>query len=132
MVLKIINKNMKRILGIVILILLIGSCYYDKEEILYPVDLNSCDTSNVTYAGSISPILLQYCTMCHGSNFATSGGGVNLNDYANVKTYVDNGKFIGTIKHDTGFSPMPKGGGKISDCNITIIEKWINSGSPNN
>jgi hypothetical protein len=132
MVHKIINKTMKRILGIAVLVLLIGSCYYDKEELLYPVDLNSCDTSNVTYAVSISPIVSQYCTMCHGTSYATSGGGVKLDDYANLKTYAENGKLLGTIKHDTGFSPMPKGGGMINDCNILIIEKWINNGSPNN
>ncbi len=129
---KIINKTMKRIFGIMILIILIGSCYYDKEELLYPVDLNSCDTTNVTFSSGVSPLLSQYCLMCHGANYATSGGGVNLNDYANVKTYVDNGKLMGTIKHETGFSPMPKGGGMMNDCNILIIDTWITKGSLNN
>jgi hypothetical protein len=129
---KIINKTMKRIFGILILMILIGSCYYDKEELLYPVDLNSCDTSNVSYSSGVSPLLSQYCLMCHGANYTTSGGGVNLNDYANVKTYVDNGKLMGSIKHETGFSPMPKGGGMMNDCIIAIFESWITKGSLNN
>jgi hypothetical protein len=123
---------MRRIFGILILFFLIGSCYYDKEELLYPVDLNSCDTTNITYSTGVSPLISNYCLMCHGANYATSGGGVNLNDYNNLKTYVENGKLMGTIKHETGYSPMPKGGGMLNECSISIIQSWINNGSPNN
>jgi len=27
---------------------------------------------------------------------------------------------------------MPQNGNKLSDCNITKIEKWITAGAPNN
>lgn len=43
-----------------------------------------------------------------------------------------NGKLMGAIQHLPGFSAMPKGGGKITDCNILILNSWISKGILNN
>jgi hypothetical protein len=42
------------------------------------------------------------------------------------------GKLLGTINHAAGFSPMPKGGAKLSSCRIATIKKWIDAGMLNN
>jgi len=39
---------------------------------------------------------------------------------------------MGTIKHESGWSPMPKNGNKLSDCKIQKIDRWILDGTPNN
>jgi mono/diheme cytochrome c family protein len=70
------------------------------------------------------------CNACHSS--ASASGGVILDTYIGVKSQVDNGKLKGTINHDTGFKVMPPSGTKISECNLTIIDKWIADGAPNN
>jgi hypothetical protein len=107
------------------------SCYYDKEEILYPQGV--CDTtSSITFSVSITPILSANCTSasCHGGN--TPAAGIKLDVYAGVKTVADNGKLVGAISYAAGFSPMPKNGAKISDCNIAKIKKWVAAGALNN
>jgi hypothetical protein len=52
--------------------------------------------------------------------------------YSDVILRVDDGSLIGSINHDNGFSPMPKGSSKLNLCNITVIQKWIDDGAPNN
>jgi hypothetical protein len=108
----------------------ISSCYYDKEELLYPQGSNTCDTTSVTYSGAVTSILNTYCVSCH-SGTAPSGS-ISLNSYTAVKAQVTNGKLMGSINHASGFSPMPKNASKLSSCNISKIQKWVNAGSPNN
>lgn len=69
---------------------------------------------------------------CH--NAATASAGANLSTYTAIKTYITNSKdfFIGSIKHTSGFSAMPKGGTKLATCDISKIESWINAGMLNN
>jgi hypothetical protein len=103
-------------------------CYYDKEEILYPQTV--CDTASVTYSSSVVPILISNCTSCHGGN--TPSAGIKLDVYADVKIQVINGRLWGAVSHAISYSPMPKNGTKMSDCNLTKIKKWIDAGAPNN
>jgi cytochrome c5 len=117
----------------ILLIVFISGCYYDTEERLYPVVSTSCDLTNVTFAGTVKPILQASCLNCHSnSNAVNSGVGIKLENYADVKTYVANGKLMGTVKHLIGFQEMPQGGGKISDCEINQLQKWIDNGILNN
>jgi hypothetical protein len=117
----------------ILLIASFQSCYYDKEELLYPELSSNCDTSNVTYSNTIVSILDLNCLSCHSNSAASAyGGGVKLESYPNVKIYVDNGALLGSVQHSSGFSPMPKGAEKMSVCKITQIAVWINAGAPNN
>lgn len=124
-----------RILMLLIFIALsvLYGCYYDSKEYLYPQDIAACNTTNVTYNLSVRPILNSYCLSCHSNNSASSlGGNVRLEMYSDVILRVDDGSLIGSINHDNGFSPMPKGSSKLNLCNITVIQKWIDDGAPNN
>lgn len=106
------------------------SCYYDTEESLYP-DLGSCDTTNVTYSGSIVPLLDNNCLSCHAAGVAADkGGSIDLDGYQNV---FDNKDYIlGSIKHQSPSKPMPKNAAKIKDCLIQQFEIWVADGAPNN
>ncbi len=88
-----------------------------------------CDPTSFTFEKAIFPLMKTYCIGCHNDNLAS--GDINLKDYAAIKDIVEKGRLLGTARHDTGFSPMPPGQ-KLSDCNITQIEKWINDGAKNN
>lgn len=90
----------------------------------------SCDTTVVTYSGTIKPLLDVYCTNCHGVD-PSNGGGIDLTTWDNVKSFVDGGSFLGDVRQESGYNPMPKGGAKLSDCNISKIEAWINRGAKN-
>jgi hypothetical protein len=120
------------IAGIGIIVTLpLRSCYYDSKEYLFPVVNNTCDTSNVTYSVSVVNALDMYCTSCHSGS--SPSGNVSLNNYAGVKLQVDNGKLLGTVNHSSGFISMPpEPASKIDDCSLTILQKWVNAGAPNN
>lgn len=91
---------------------------------------NGCDTANMQYAANVRPILQANCYSCHGNG--ASSGGVTLDSYNGVKAQVNNGNLIGTITHASGYSPMPRGGAKLSDCDINKIRGWIARGALNN
>ena len=127
---------MKRIFRILLIVsvAIIAGCYYDSEEKLYPVVSTSCNLTNVTYSVTVKTILQASCLSCH-SNSAVNGGdggGIKLENYADVLTVVQNGKLMGSIKHESGFIPMPNGGGKLNDCEISQLQKWIDNGKLNN
>lgn len=90
----------------------------------------TCDTSVVTYSGVIAPFITDWCVGCH--NPGNMGGGYDLSNYTGVKNSITSGRLLGTLKHSAGFSPMPQGTAKLSDCDIAKVEKWINGGYPNN
>jgi hypothetical protein len=105
----------------------VAGCYYDVEEDLYPSD---CNLNAVTYQSTIAPIMTAYCLGCHST--AANLGSVRLEGYDAVKTYVNNGRLLGAIKHSPGFSPMPKDSPKIPSCAISQLEQWIAEGALNN
>ncbi len=105
------------------------ACYFDKEEILYPSSGNDCDTTNVTYSGTVVPIMEISCNSCHGGSDPYAG--IRTDNYDDLKTIVDNGKFWGAISHDPQYSPMPKDRPQLSDCALLQIETWIDNGALN-
>lgn len=126
---------MKRILIILLVIFVapVTGCYYDSEEALYPTLSTTCDLTNVTFSATVTPILQASCFSCHSNaNAASSGSGIKIQNYADVVTLAKNGKLMGTITHASGYQAMPQGGGKLSDCEISKIQKWIDNGTLNN
>lgn len=89
-----------------------------------------CNTSNVTYSGFVQGVMSNSCVGCHNSSSA--GGGVNLQTFTGVSAAVNNGTLLGTIKHSSGFSPMPQFQSQLDNCTIAKIEAWINAGAQNN
>ena len=119
---------MKRLTYFILVLSLIG-CYYDKEEILYPG--TSCKAvTTPTYATDVSPILTQRCNNCHGGTSPSAN--IRLDVYTDLMISVNNGSLLGSIKHASGFSAMPKNTSKMSACEIQKIEDWIAQGSANN
>ncbi|MBK8491645.1 MAG: hypothetical protein IPL49_12370 [Saprospirales bacterium] len=91
---------------------------------------DDCTTDNVTFAGSIAPLLKTHCEGCHGN--VNPGGSIQLLNYNQIITQVDNGKLLGAVDHQAGFKPMPPNVSKMPACYIEQIQLWINDGAPNN
>ncbi|MBK6345070.1 MAG: hypothetical protein IPF68_03910 [Bacteroidales bacterium] len=88
-----------------------------------------CDTTSFTFSGAVMPIINKNCKGCHtGIN---ASGSIRLEDYATVKAAADNGSLYGAVSHQQGYSPMPKNGTKLPECNIIQLRRWIENGSPN-
>lgn len=110
--------------------LFLASCEWKNEEEEFGIVV--CDTSQVTLSGTVKPILQTNCYSCHSSAAASSfGAGINLEDYTALKDRASSPSFLGSMKHSSGFSPMPRGAEKISACNIRLIETWIKNGAKN-
>ncbi len=110
----------------------ISSCYYDKADLLYGGNTGPCTDSagTVSYAQKVVPLLQQYCYSCHTGNFPS--GNQLMGTYTADKAMAMNGMLYGTIAHASGYSPMPQGMAKMTNCQIAVIKKWIDSGTLNN
>jgi cytochrome c5 len=89
---------------------------------------NSCDTTAVTYSGTLAPIFSTNCIVCHS---ASSTSTTKLDSYTGLKAAVTAGRILGAIQHLSGYLPMPPGS-SLSVCNINKIKAWIHQGSLNN
>ncbi len=134
---------MKKTTGFIpILLLMAGlfyqsSCYFDNLQELHPELLlnNDCDTTaTMSYQTHIKPILSNSCganNTCH--NAQSASGSVVLENYAGVKSAINNGKFLSSILWDGNAIQMPKDSpGKLNDCAINKIQKWMVAGALDN
>lgn len=92
-------------------------------------DSVACDTAMVTFSGHVLPMLQANCTKCHNDKKAAAR--VNLSNYEGVKKVSDEGELMGTVTHSKGFKAMPKKADKLSDCQIAMLQKWVNEGAKN-
>jgi hypothetical protein len=116
---------------------IVSSCYNDNEEDLYGTTptTTTCDlTTAVKFSTVVSPIISTKCgtSGCHSTS--SKAAGINLGNYDAIKAYINSSKavFLGSIKRESSYSPMPKGSAKLPDCDISKIESWINAAMPNN
>jgi hypothetical protein len=89
-----------------------------------------CDTSSVTYANSIDPIMSSFCTGCHNS--ADPQAGIDLSNYDGVSVVAADGSLVGSVSHEAGYVPMPYGGSWLPQCQIDKIRIWVDAGYQNN
>jgi hypothetical protein len=127
------------VLFLLILTAIFSGCYYDNvEEInLLSSDRACYDTSAalaLNYNTNVKWIIEGSCgtSGSQGSGCHGSGSFPPLTTYAQVVQSVNDYNFLDDIKHTAGADPMPKGGGKLTDCQIKVIENWINQGMPEN
>jgi hypothetical protein len=88
----------------------------------------TCDSLNVTFSGSVAPILNTYCIGCHKSSLAS--GNITLDSYTGASTVAKNGQLMGGLTGN--LIRMPQTGGSLSTCDLGIIRKWVADGAPNN
>jgi hypothetical protein len=100
------------------------SCYYDNEEALYPALNTSCDSTNVTFSGTIVPILSDNCTSCHSGSMPS--GSISLTSLSSVQTIASSGLLMNSLKGN-GVQIMPPSG-SLSTCKTGQFQIWIRNG----
>ena len=113
---------------IAIFLMFFASCYYDNEEALYPTLSNACDTTNVTYSGTIAPVMSSYCTTCHGGSVPS--GGISLTGYSAIQTVASSGLLMNALTGN-GVPVMPLSG-TLPACKLSQFKIWIRNGMLNN
>jgi uncharacterized membrane protein len=106
---------------------LIQSCYYDKEELLYPgsnaaVD---CTTINAKFSADIQPLMTSKCATS-GCHDATAAGGLTLQNYTQISSVKDRINARAVVE-----KTMPSSG-PLATAEINIIKCWIENGALNN
>lgn len=89
-----------------------------------------CDSAKFTFAAVILPMMNKYCVGCHSSG--NPSGNVDLSTYVGVKNSITQNQGLLMSLNQNGYYPMPKGGNKLSACEINQVKNWINAGAPNN
>ena len=118
--------RLNRIVVLLLLLLPLIGCYYDKEELLYPNSF--CDTTNVTWSGTIQPLVASRCATpgCH----VPGDQSPDLSTYQAFKAQVDLGRIQArAIQGTPSFMPTS---GKLPSCNIQQLQAWIDAGALNN
>ncbi len=89
-----------------------------------------CDTTNITFSGSILKIVQQKCQGCHHG--FQPGGGIDLTTYNGIKAIAIDQRLLNVVLHAPGFKAMPLGGQMLPECEIEAIRVWTSAGAPNN
>ncbi|MFT3885118.1 MAG: hypothetical protein QM724_06715 [Flavobacteriales bacterium] len=112
-------------IGCVFAVLASGGCYYDNEADLYPNSF--CDTTNVTYATKVLPIIRSNCStpLCH---VPRGNGGGDFTTYAGLRAKVDDGSFATDVFRTKAMPPSSS----LSACDLRVLRIWVDAGAPNN
>lgn len=104
----------------IFLMIIIGFSACSKEE--------ECDTMDITYSNYIGDVIDKSCanTGCHVAG-APMG---SLESYDEAVAFINIDKMISALRHEEGFSAMPKNGDMLTECAISKIEAWIEDGMP--
>ncbi len=82
----------------------------------------TCDSTNITYNGTIKNIISNYCAVCHTANSDNP-----LTNYSEVLNIANEGKIEQMVINYSGENPMPPSG-KLNSCQIAQIKNWLNNG----
>lgn len=89
---------------------------------------NDCNENSFKFNANVLPIIVKNCQGCHSAVDPT--GGISFSNYFQIKAQADKGKLLPSLKHQSGAVAMPPSV-KMPDCQIRVIENWINNGAPN-
>ncbi len=108
-------------------ILSIQSCYYDKEDLLYPGSNQpvNCSTVAAKFSANVLPLITSKCAIggCHD---ATASGGRIFQNYSQISAAKDRINARAVVEKS-----MPASG-PLSAAEVSILQCWIESGAPNN
>jgi len=101
-------------------------CVSNNEYDLYGIP--DCDTTNVTWNSEISAIMETNCVMCHGEDLSYNG--VRHDSYESEMIVVKDGRLKGVVNHLDGYVKMPKDRSKLPECELLLINTWLDNGAP--
>ena len=107
-----------------VLTVILNGC---KHEIILKED---CTGITPTYNSEIKAIMDVSCATpaCHSGSYASAG--ISLDSYSSVNSESKKSRFMGSIRHTTGFAAMPQGAPKLDSLVIKKLSCWIQNGRP--
>lgn len=121
------RKKNRSAVFIILGLVLVGGCKYDKEELLSPAPnpSNTCATIPATFNANVLPLVTTKCAIpgCH--NAAASGGRIFQN-YNQVNLAKD--RINTRVVVEKSMPPF----GPLSPSEINTLKCWIEAGGLNN
>jgi|GEM_PF-341748 len=130
------RRSLKRaktlVLWVCVGVVALNGCYYDNYEDLYGDIGGGCDTTAVSYAAEIAPLLETQCALsgCHDAQ--TQQSGLNLSTYAAASAIALDGRLMGRTQLPTGSGGAMPPSGQLNPCNLDHLSQWVALGAPNN
>ncbi len=127
----------KILIPLSLVIITFCGCYNDTITELYP-NIVICDTSTVTWATHVQPIMQQNCAVSSCHDAQTQQSNYDFAKYVDVKRAADDksrdelGMLLGTVTHAAGYSQMPSGKPKMDECTLMKLKKWVREGALEN
>ena len=115
----------------------IGGCASDNlQDLTESPGVIQCDTAfQATYALRVQPIINKYgcaAANCHATGgTGTASTGFNYETVVGFQAANRTGQLLGAIEHRSPYSPMPKAGAKMDECDILTIKRWVKAGAKN-
>lgn len=110
------------------LVSVFSSCAFNSEEELYGIV--DCDTTVVTWENPIQEILAENCVPCH--NEELNYNDVRHDTYEFELIVVNDGRLNGVVNHLPGYPQMPYQLPQLPDCELLLINTWLERGAPEN
>jgi hypothetical protein len=102
-------------------------------KVAAPAKPGTPGATGVSFTKEVAPILVGRCNNCH---VMQTRGGFNMANFNALMKGSDSGRVVFPGKSDGSrlievldSGDMPRGGGKLSDDQITLIAKWIDQGA---
>lgn len=122
-------------------LLLPVACTYKKNNGDIPAPTCTVPVT-VSFQTNVWPILKNNCRdACHNSQSYQAYAGFNMDNFSEIHHYATTPPnfgglttpyLLGNVKHLPGYVNMPVGAAKLSECDLALIEAWVNAGAPNN
>lgn len=122
-----IKKNYALISSLVIAVLFISGCYYDKGDLLNHVAATTdCSTVNAKFSTNILPLIQSKCASSGCHDAATAAGNTVLETYTQISSKTDR------INQRCVVEKTMPAGAPLNATEISYLSCWISSGAPNN
>jgi hypothetical protein len=111
-------------------VLFLSSCTKDigkSPELSKDAGTPVCDTVTYTYNADVKTIITNNCSGCH---FAGSPDGT-LTDHPHLQAKALDGSLLKSLRGQQGYAIMPPTG-RLNECDVKGIEKWVQAGATNN
>jgi len=105
-----------------------SSCAFNSEEELYGIV--ECDTTLITWEHPIKEILADNCVECHNEDLHYND--VRHDTYEFELIVVNDGRLNGVVNHLPGFPQMPYQRSQLPECELQLINLWLERGAPEN
>ena len=110
-----------------------SACYYDNQEEMYPsLNPENFVVGTISFNSAVLPIMTQHCNQSTCHNSIDRASQIVLDNHADLLVSANDGSLLGSIRHTSPYSPMPKSAGKLDDCTIQKVATWIEQGALDN